>query len=949
MATGKPDGVRVPPVSHPDSPYELVVFGLETETLSVQSFTGREALSRCYEFDIEVLVGHGHRVVPDELIGSRATFSMHLTSPSQVHYGIIAEVTLIDAEIADRPVARYGVRLVPRLWLLTQRRRSRVFQDRTVREIVQMVLAETGLPAVWLLQHEVPKRPYCTQFEETDEAFVRRLTAEAGIFFFFLHPPAPPDEMGGALSAVDSVLGAAGGPSITGEVIVFADDPLAYHALGELPSGLEALLRAGLSEIGRAAGGMVGEVAGAASMAASVVRDLGGPDLSALASAGESRQLRYQPDADALGSGQDDVVRSLTVRDAVRSDQAEFRAYDWRRPMAQLIAREPPTGGVAGRLGTAVGVQLPEQVTEGAAVAGKVASAVGGALGSAGLSEAREVLGAVGHALGSAAGDGDLEVYDHHDYFHLPDWGHSRHEAKRILQSERRDRRVLKGRSLCPLLTCGRRFQLVDHPLEWVNREYALVEVTHWGRTHTGPTSAGGDAQLVYENELVCVPSDVPFVPRRPPRRTVQTCLTATVVGATDEIHTRDMAEVKVRFHWDREGHGTCWIRTMQAWSGAGWGSQFMPRVGMEVVVGFEGGDPDKPIVMGCVYNGTHPPPFALPENQTVSGIRTSSTPGGAGHNELSFEDRAGRERVYLHAERDLDIEVERDRHLHVNHDDVTRVENEQRTVVEGEQNVRIQGGQRIVVAPERRVEVDGTHEVVTRGTRLESVTGEARFEVRGALHRTVGGSSTEVVSGDVTRRTTGNVTELVGRHDGPRARVVRVEGESEISSAGPSSLASDEEVLVRCGRSYIRVSDARVEICSPEIVLAADGATARLGGDEMRFLADATYQVVADRVLLTSSGASLGLSSEASVDGARVLLNSPQSASDSVEPEEVEPTVIELTDQDGRPLAHQSYRIVLDDGSVRTGTLDENGRAEVELDGSAEVVFPDLGEVEPS
>src|SRR5262249_39025879 len=129
----------------------------------------------------------------------------------------------------------------------------------------------------------------------------------------------------------------------------------------------------------------------------------------------------------------------------------------------------------------------------------------------------------------------------------------------------------------------------------------------------------------------------------------------------------------------------SCWIRTMHPWGGAGWGVQHIPRVGMEVVVVFEGGDPDKPLVLGCVYNGTHPPPFALPADRTRSGIRTQSSPGGGGNNELSFEDRRGQEQVYLHAQRDLDEVVEHDHTLEVRADERIRVARNQTSYVDGD------------------------------------------------------------------------------------------------------------------------------------------------------------------------------------------------------------------------------------------------------------------------
>jgi type VI secretion system secreted protein VgrG len=167
-----------------------------------------------------------------------------------------------------------------------------------------------------------------------------------------------------------------------------------------------------------------------------------------------------------------------------------------------------------------------------------------------------------------------------------------------------------------------------------------------------------------------------------------------------------------LQFHWDRTGtfddKSSCWIRTMQPWGGAGWGVQFIPRVGMEVVVLFEGGDPDKPMVIGSVYNGTHPSPFVLPGDQTRSGWRTQSSPGGGGFNELSFEDAASQEQVYLHAQRDLDEAVERDHTRRVGEDE------------------------RIAVTRDRALTVGGNQDLVTKQVRRELVGADSHLHVKG-------------------------------------------------------------------------------------------------------------------------------------------------------------------------------------------------------------------------
>lgn len=135
----------------------------------------------------------------------------------------------------------------------------------------------------------------------------------------------------------------------------------------------------------------------------------------------------------------------------------------------------------------------------------------------------------------------------------------------------------------------------------------------------------------------------------------------ATVVAPAEaETQTDELGRVKVRFHWDVETPddelASAWLRVSQAWAGAGFGAQFLPRRGMEVLVGFVGGDPDRPVVVGAVHATSTPPPLTFPRDAQKSGIRTRSTPSGAGGHELIFDDQAGAECLSLRSTRALDI-----------------------------------------------------------------------------------------------------------------------------------------------------------------------------------------------------------------------------------------------------------------------------------------------------
>lgn len=177
----------------------------------------------------------------------------------------------------------------------------------------------------------------------------------------------------------------------------------------------------------------------------------------------------------------------------------------------------------------------------------------------------------------------------------------------------------MNGASYCKRLQPGRRFELQEHEIAALDGHYVVTRVEHEG--YSAEALPQGRAR--YQNRFVCAPAVVPLRPRVP-RKPRATAETGIVVGPPgQEIHTDDLGRVRVRFFWDLSGRsgdqGTCWLRVAQLWAGAGWGSQFVPRVGMEVLVTYLNGDPDRPIVTGCIYNATHPVPFALPANAIVA------------------------------------------------------------------------------------------------------------------------------------------------------------------------------------------------------------------------------------------------------------------------------------------------------------------------------------------
>jgi len=208
---------------------------------------------------------------------------------------------------------------------------------------------------------------------------------------------------------------------------------------------------------------------------------------------------------------------------------------------------------------------------------------------------------------------------------------------------------------------------------------FVVTEIQHWGSDADFETGEGASD---YHNSFHAIPDSVVFHPgRQTPKPLIAGAQTAVVVGPSgEEIYTDKYGRVKVQFFWDRKGkkdeNSSCWIRVSENWAGKNWGIIFNPRIGQEVVVEFLEGDPDRPIITGRVYNANQMPPYTLPDNQTMSTIKTRSSKGGTteNFNELRFEDKKGSEEIYFHAEKDFNRVVE-------NNDTVSVTNNETITV----------------------------------------------------------------------------------------------------------------------------------------------------------------------------------------------------------------------------------------------------------------------------
>jgi type VI secretion system secreted protein VgrG len=235
------------------------------------------------------------------------------------------------------------------------------------------------------------------------------------------------------------------------------------------------------------------------------------------------------------------------------------------------------------------------------------------------------------------------------------------------------------------------------------NKDYVVTAVNH-SAMDTSHTNTARPSE--YNNTFNCIPQSVTFRPPRvTPRAMVMGPQTAVVVGPKgQEIYTDKYGRIKVQFFWDREGkkdeNSSCWMRVAEMWAGKNWGMVATPRIGQEVVVEFLEGDPDKPLVTGRVYNAEQMPPYKLPDKKNLSGVKSNSTLGGGGYNELYFDDSKGQELMNIHAQKDMN------------------------TLVLNNDTQAVNADREILVKKDQREEVDGTHHLTVKGDRNEKVTG---------------------------------------------------------------------------------------------------------------------------------------------------------------------------------------------------------------------------------
>jgi len=340
-------------------------------------------------------------------------------------------------------------------------------------------------------------------------------------------------------------------------------------------------------------------------------------------------------------------------------------------------------------------------------------------------------------SMSAASVHQELEIYDHPGGYHEPGQGDALSKIRRESVGFRAQ--TLNGRGTFRCLSAGHKFTITQSADAGL---YVVYEASHKGsQTQAMFYRQEGEAGSTYECSFEATPAEVsvraPIHFKKPP----VPIQTAVVVGPPgEEIYTDENGRVKVQFHWDREGENneksSCWIRVSQAWAGAGWGAMYIPRIGQEVVVDFIEGDPDRPIIIGQVYNGENLPPY--PNDKTKSGVKSNSSSGGGGFNEVRFEDKKGKEEFFTHAQKDQNEIVGNCMTTTIKANKILLVEKNRTTAIKsGNDTLTVEKGSRDVE--------------VKKGNEMHKNGADFIHEVKGNFELNVGGNLTINVTGTAT------------------------------------------------------------------------------------------------------------------------------------------------------------------------------------------------------
>lgn len=421
-----------------------------------------------------------------------------------------------------------------------------------------------------------------------------------------------------------------------------------------------------------------------------------------------------------------------------------------------------------------------------------------------------------------------IDAYEQYDYPGLyENRGDGDGLTKTRIEGEEVDYDIVKAAGTYRSFAAGAKFTLSRHEItSEQGKSYVITNIVHHARENSYDSAQRGSHD--YYNSFQCIPDDVVFRPARVTKIPfVRGPQTAVVVGPSgEEIYTDEFGRIKVQFHWDRLGkddeNSSCWVRVSQQMAGKKWGAIFLPRIGHEVIVSFLEGNPDRPLVTGCVYNADNMPPYDLPANKTQSGWKTRSTKEGgtANFNELRFEDLKGSEEIYIHAEKDQNNVVENDETTTVGNDRTEDVGNDE-TINIGNNRTENVGNDETITIGANRTESVGKNESISIGENRSENVGKNEDISIGKNRNLSVADNESIAVGKNQETSVGKNHDLAVGDD----RKVQVGKNDTLDVGKKLNIIAGDQITLKCGKSSIILKkDGKIQISGKELNVKMSG-----------------------------------------------------------------------------------------------------------------------------
>ena len=499
------------------------------------------------------------------------------------------------------------------------------------------------------------------------------------------------------------------------------------------------------------------------------------------------------------------------------------------------------------------------------------------------------------------------------------------------------------GLSTCMAFESGYKFTLAEHFRDETNQEYVITRIEHKGANTS--YRSGSSQKFEYGNSFTLIPSSVVYRPPRiSPKPVMKGTQTAQVVGKSgEEIWVDQYGRVKVQFYWDRDGtkdeNSSCWIRVAQGWAGKQWGAIQIPRIGQEVLITFLEGDPDRPLIAGSVYNADQTVPYALPDEQTKSTVKSYSSKGGGGFNEIRFEDKKGSEQIFVHGELNMDIRVKQDKfqnidrnvNLVVGQDHLEHIKNDHQVTIDHDQVIKIGNDHNLAVTGKQAIKVTGSHSLQVTGDVIEVFSQNHSEKTSMNLYLDAGMGIVIEGSTGITLKCGGNCVVIDPSGVTVKGSMIVLDGQMTRINSGPGSPAMS-------GTAGSAVSPADPKAANDADV-ADPGQSSQIQAAQKQ-QKTGRYGTVTPAAFHPPAPAPAGSSA-----GSAAGSNSPNP--DQQQQQQPKTYIeIKLLDTENKPVPGEAYKITLPDGqTVAEGTLDDKGFARIDgVDpGSCKVTFPNM------